>query len=260
MKEKLPQRQQGFTLIELSIVLVIIALVAAGVVVGKHLVKNAQLRAQGAEGDKFIRAINTFRLKYGCLPGDCPNATTFWGTDPNGCPNTPYNDVPKQETCNGNGDGKVGDFSSGTTVSTWRYEWHRFWQQLANAGLIEGTFTGAPGQIAMFQAMPEVNAPRTMIRDGSYRMYFIAYDWAQGNWLRVGALQNSVGHSGEPLLTPKELYAIDLKFDDGRPWFGKIISHTSTQCMTSNNSQARYQAHNPNRSDVILCDYFHAMD
>ncbi|MFO0388554.1 MAG: type II secretion system protein [Alphaproteobacteria bacterium] len=70
-------RQQGFTLIELSIVLVIIGLVTAGVLVGKDLINQAELRSIITDVEKYNTAVNTFKVKYCCLAGDCPFATDF---------------------------------------------------------------------------------------------------------------------------------------------------------------------------------------
>ncbi len=63
----------GFTLIELSIVLVIIGLLIGGVLVGRDLVNSAALRAQISQIEKYNTAVNTFRVKYGYLPGDIPS-------------------------------------------------------------------------------------------------------------------------------------------------------------------------------------------
>ena len=62
----------GFTLIELSIVLVIIGLLAGGVLVGRDLIAAAALRSQITQIEKYNAAANTFRAKYGFLPGDLP--------------------------------------------------------------------------------------------------------------------------------------------------------------------------------------------
>jgi prepilin-type N-terminal cleavage/methylation domain-containing protein len=59
----------GFTLIELSIVLVIIGLVVGGVLVGRDLICAAELRAQISQIEKYNTAVNTFYGKYGGLPG-----------------------------------------------------------------------------------------------------------------------------------------------------------------------------------------------
>lgn len=64
----------GFTLIELSIVLVIIALIVAGVFVGRELIGISKLQSIVKEHAKLLTDINSFKLKYNCLPGDCENA------------------------------------------------------------------------------------------------------------------------------------------------------------------------------------------
>ncbi len=69
--------RHGFTLIEISIVLVIIGLIVGGILVGRDLIRLAELRADISAVNKFDAAANTFRLKYNCIPGDCANATQF---------------------------------------------------------------------------------------------------------------------------------------------------------------------------------------
>lgn len=76
--------RNGFTLVELSIVLVIIGLVIGGVLVGKELIRAADIRANIADIEKLKTTINTFRLKYNCLPGDCLNATDYFSSVSNG--------------------------------------------------------------------------------------------------------------------------------------------------------------------------------
>ena len=71
--------QQGFTLIELSIVLVIIGLIVGGILVGRDLIRAAGVRSTIAQIESYQTAANTFRGKYGYLPGDIkdPDATNF---------------------------------------------------------------------------------------------------------------------------------------------------------------------------------------
>ena len=59
----------GFTLVELSIVLVIIGLIVGGILTGKDLIRAAELRSVQSDKEKIVTAINTFELKYNCLPG-----------------------------------------------------------------------------------------------------------------------------------------------------------------------------------------------
>src|SRR6202167_3238935 len=76
---KSPASQSGFTLIELSIVLVIIGLIVGGVLVGQDLIRAAEIRATISQIEKYNTAVNTFRGKFNAIPGDMNlvTATTF---------------------------------------------------------------------------------------------------------------------------------------------------------------------------------------
>lgn len=63
------KKKNGFTLIELSIVLVIIGLIVGGMLVGQDLINAAKVRAEFSQMEKLDAAVNTFRLKYNALPG-----------------------------------------------------------------------------------------------------------------------------------------------------------------------------------------------
>ena len=69
----------GFTLIELSIVIVIIGLIVAGVVGGQAIVKQSKLRSLISEIDLFHVSINSFYLEYNYLPGAYTKCTLILG-------------------------------------------------------------------------------------------------------------------------------------------------------------------------------------
>ena len=73
-------RSRGFTLVEISIVLVIIGLILGGVLSARSVIRNAQTKdvIKGV-GDVAIAA-QQFRDRYGSWPGDLPTAV---GSIPN---------------------------------------------------------------------------------------------------------------------------------------------------------------------------------
>ena len=71
--------KKAFSLVELSIVLVILGLLVGGILSGQSLIRAAQLRSVTADYTRFVTAVNTFRDKYFALPGDMTNAQSVWG-------------------------------------------------------------------------------------------------------------------------------------------------------------------------------------
>ncbi len=61
---------KAFSLIELSIVLIIIGLLVAGIIGGKSLVENAKLKSMMNEVRNAKQGLNTFFVLKGRLPGD----------------------------------------------------------------------------------------------------------------------------------------------------------------------------------------------
>jgi prepilin-type N-terminal cleavage/methylation domain-containing protein len=115
-------RQQGFTLIEIAIVLVIIGVLLGGILKGQEMLTQSKIRAIEKELDGVAIAILGYRDRYKALPGDDSQANARW-TDA-----TP-----------GNGTGTIeGEFntSDDTKASL------RAWQHLRFAGLISGDAEG----------------------------------------------------------------------------------------------------------------------
>jgi len=227
----------GFSLVELSIVLVILGLLTGGILGGQSLIRAAELRAVSTELNRHVAAIQIFRDKYFALPGDMPNATSFWGVahaTPATCATTASTTVA---TCNGDGNGAIFP-----TVNS--YEQFRFWQHLANAGLLEGSYSGS-GPAATIATM--ANSPRSKLGNGLW--YTVTYsipvsghvDLLDGNYgsiLIAGVPQPTTIPYG-PTMRPEELWNIDTKMDDGRPGTGQVGFFgygTVADCSTAANS------------------------
>ncbi len=81
-KSNMPYKQtspsmNGFTLIELSIVLVIISLIVGGVIGGKSLIRSSEIQEIVTKLNNYRTAVNTFTLQYDALPGDFSEAQSY---------------------------------------------------------------------------------------------------------------------------------------------------------------------------------------
>lgn len=225
-----PSRRSGFSLVELSIVLVIIGLIIGGVMAGSSLIRNSRLHSVLTDVENYRQATQQFSDKYQALPGDFLTATTVWGADA-ACPATPANSVPKQATCNGNGNGSI------DTVETWR-----FWQQLANAAMISGYYSGVSPNGAWTTASIGINAPMSKADGAGYSIYYYGnYTSADARWFNdvyghvfmFGSVGPDVFTTG-PAITPEEAASIDAKADDGKPAYGIIMSWKAGNGSTPN--------------------------
>jgi len=70
-RTKRKPQNSAFTLVELSVVLVILSLLIAAVIVGRALIDSAKLSSIQSDYKSFSSARSMFLDTYGCLPGDC---------------------------------------------------------------------------------------------------------------------------------------------------------------------------------------------
>lgn len=217
--------QLGFTLIEISIVLIVIGLIVGGVLVGRDLISATAVRAQISQIEKYQTSVNTFRGKYGYLPGDirATEAALFGfaarGVNP------------------GQGDGNSvleGTITSGGTNYGFicaSGENGLFWRDLSTARLIDGSFTSAVA-----------TSPPITLEGNEIDQYFPSAKIGQGAYVfTYSYIKNyfSLAHvdfvsSGSPLnnytgtrrwsLTVNQAHAIDQKLDDGRPGSGNVFA------------------------------------
>ena len=71
--------RKGFTLVELSIVLVIVGLLIGGVLKGKGMIESSKIKRVKSDADGIVAAVNTYQDRYGAFPGDDPIERTFGG-------------------------------------------------------------------------------------------------------------------------------------------------------------------------------------
>jgi prepilin-type N-terminal cleavage/methylation domain-containing protein len=123
------KRQQGFTLIEIAIVLVIIGLLLGGVLKGQELITSARVRNLISTQDGVKAAYFGFLDRFRALPGDYSQASTNISCGASPC-------------SNGNNNGQIETTAtpaSGSVVN----ENILVWEHLSKAGFINGSYTYA---------------------------------------------------------------------------------------------------------------------
>jgi prepilin-type N-terminal cleavage/methylation domain-containing protein len=243
------EKTQGFTLLELSIVIVIIGLIAGGILVGRDLIRAAKIRAQISQIQKYQAAVNTFRLKYNGLPGDLanPDAAAF-GFSQRG-PHPGEGDGNGIIEGVGNGFGGDGN-NSGVHETTG--ETAAFWVDLAAAGLIEGTFT-SNSEYVYLSAWLMPNSPDHPLAKHfpqaklNSNLWVYVYSYQNANYLAISEIQaiDSFGmlYADRPAMTVQQAFAIDSKIDDGLPQSGKVTAEYLDTTFAHDNGLQPVWAH-----------------
>lgn len=221
------RRKAGFTLIELSMVLVIIALIVGGVLAGRELIEAAELRKVISKTEQYVLALNTFKNKYNCVAGDCANATAMLGA-----------------SSNGNGNGKIDGLncesyptegSQYCTGAVWNSSsWHNDMGE--DATMVE-EITSVNEHLARANLIPMNPYNRTdgvdMSTNGFYHfddrnVWLTAFNHWGTNYIYLGGDDRGLASGMYYILAdrfgflPSELYYIDTKIDDGLPDTGKM--------------------------------------
>ncbi len=200
-------QQRGFTLVELSMVLLVIGLIVGGILVGQSLKVSAGIRSTISQVQQLNAGMNAFLGKYSYLPGDIPvnkNVAFFGGTL--GSPTIPPTGEP---TLLGNG-----RFDDGASLTVGNAgltgELQDFWLYLSTARMIEEHYRNpSPAQPVI-----GTNYPDTRMDKGG----IIAVSEGSVNyWLFIGAATttNDMDMGATSGMYPEEAFGIDIKLDDG---------------------------------------------
>ena len=195
-----------------------------GTLVVNDLIQAGQVRAVISEQQNIKTAINAFRLKYNCLPGDCYDAVTFFGGSSN-------------NIWRGNGDRQIVGTaynSNGGAAGGQRNEPQQAWRQLGLSGLIEGEFAGhgqhgyGPSHNVYYDGEYQNAYPTSYGKNAGWTISHSSSHWTtrwiEGNFL--GLTGHSTNHpwGGATLLKVEDTHNIDVKIDDGRPGTGSVRS------------------------------------
>jgi len=211
-------RQQGFTLVEIAIVLVIIGLLLGGILKGQELVANARVRNVADQQNAIKAALFAFQDRFQALPGD-------------------YN----QAAANIQG----GSSGNGNALIDTPAEQVQAWQQLTATGFISCSVCTGTGA-APTSANSLTNAysgVMTIVSDTAYN------DQALG----TGPARNNI-KSGKNV--PSNVLAeVDRKIDDGSPrtgtfrfstWSDGAPAPAAATCAAINSDNWMVQTPDPN--------------
>lgn len=198
MQRLFSAKTQGFSLVEISIGVIIISILLAVIVAGQNLIHQAKIKNTLSETAGYKKSTATFREVYSAWPGDIPNATSFWsGTE------------------NGNDDQQIIGDSGGSNNN----EGYRAWQHLSLSEMIKGNFDGLGrgGDEAIIGG----NVPKAAVEGGGYFFHYWGLAANKNNAITIGTFNDGTFNSN-PVLTPRDAEYIDRKIDDGSPRLGNV--------------------------------------
>jgi prepilin-type N-terminal cleavage/methylation domain-containing protein len=211
-------KKNGFTLVELSIVLVIIGLIVGGVVGGQALIASARIGAQVQQLNQHETAYRAFQLQYDAIPGDMIDASDYWAG-----------------ATNGDGNNRITD--SANSAHSIPNENLAFFEHLSLAKIIPETYINVWTLGQGYPAL-EINKGKGMIAGGQiYNGISSSYQISQSevDKQHIAALYLNVArptavasqyNDGSGVMTPSSAKNIDKKMDDGVARTGKFLSHS----------------------------------
>ncbi len=199
------ENQDGFTLVEISIVMIIIGLLIGGTFGGMKLIENMQVNSTVQMLNSIESAAITFKDTFGRLPGDMPNTAARL---PN-CTVAPC-------ATGGNGDRRLEASLAMQAAITDTSERFTFWHHLQAAGI---TSLGIKNTTDMNFGEGQ---PETPLGIG-LRMTF----WGGSHWsMMTNTIANATAHAPEDImLNGQILRALEAKMDDGKPQMGRVWTY-----------------------------------
>ena len=233
--------EQGFTLVELAIVMIIIGLLIGGVLKGQELINNAQITSAVTQLRNVDIAISGFRDAYNAFPGDIQSADQRLP----GCDTA-------NTACNRSGDGNGQlDVAPGFEYDE-SNENFGVWAHLAASNFLQGVDAVS----ANTTLIRGDTAPATEIGDNSllaigYLDSLTTLDSAGSvaaiashYMLITNAANGDVDSTTGLSMTPNAAQRVDTKLDDGAPNGGTVRavagSINSDTCMTANGNTGIY--------------------
>jgi len=179
-------KANGFTLVEIAIVLVIVGLLLGGTLKSMELIAGARVREFISQQDGIRVAFLGFEDRFRAKPGDYSRATT----------------IIAGTTQNGNGNGRI----EGTAVPI---ESILVWEHLSRAGFLARTYTYSATESASTGPGNRYGVNQQILYDGVFGTGTTAVPLPPWHNIKTG--------SQVPVVVVAE---VDRKIDDGAPFTG----------------------------------------
>ena len=200
-------KQQGFTLVEIAIVIAIIGLLIGGVLKGQEMITNTKLKRIESDNANIMMAIFSYQDRYRQMPGDDNDASNRFSLYTDG-----VND-PAPANINGDADGRI----SGNWLVSPNTESANIWKHLRAANLMNGSGDDDSQPINAFGG-------KIGLRDGSLLI--------NGHTLILGSIDGPVAK------------ILERRIDDEIPSSGRIQSDLTAALMdgsSASSAGASYQ-------------------
>jgi prepilin-type N-terminal cleavage/methylation domain-containing protein len=218
--KKIRQNEEGFTLVELAVVMIIIGLLIGGILKGQELITNARVTSTASQLEAMGAAYNGFRDKFNAIPGDMLTATTRIGA----C------GVSVASCFDGTGDGIIGaevGVAGAAAANTAAGEPANFFGQLLAADFITGM--DGTAAVAFGNAFPTAPIGGGFlvgdVRAAGAPTTFTATEMRPAPHIVINGTTGAVG-AGTGVLTPQQAANIDRRLDDGVPSSGSIVGQS----------------------------------
>lgn len=214
--------QRGFTLIEMSIVLVIIGLIVGGILKGQELIESSRQKNVISQLDRLKADTTTFVDRFKSLPGDFPRVALL--------PNS-------AQLTNGNANGVIGAvgadttaIASNATATADGSENVEYFNHMlaANLGSIGSVTAAAPACFAGLCDTPSALPPSAFpqsgwtIRYGTHSGPTAPVSAKQGHWLGLSRFSTAAWAAASSVVSPERAFQVDNKYDDGIALTGSI--------------------------------------
>ena len=236
MKKTFSSKKSAFSLIELSIVLIIIGLLIAGITGGASLIKSSELRSIMGEARGYAVAVNSFFTQYDQYPGD---ASTNVGQS-------------SITAAVGDRDNKIEFVNDHSTPASVVAEGVDAWFDLKDIGAIDLALTPLTSATLL---SPGILVPVTDIPGSKIKGAGWAFDYNSSTLQNVVVLTGTIvayhpttaptlingenlatnpsvaKNASTEIISAPDALSIDSKIDDGKPASGNVQS--ANQSATS---------------------------